>query len=98
MPVLDSVTAAFGMRLPLASSTVTVTVVVATPSAVTVVGLATTVDFAAEAVVPAVKATVVVSWAPPSVAVMVSLACAEVEDSVVVNTPCALVVPVVAPK
>ena len=52
VPVLDSVTAAFGMRLPLASSTVTVTVVVATPSAVTVVGLAATVDFAAEAVVP----------------------------------------------
>ncbi len=50
MPVLDSVTAAFGMRLPLASSTVTVTVVVATPSAVTVVGLAATVDLAAEAV------------------------------------------------
>ena len=46
----------------------------------------------------AVKATAVVSSALPSVAVMVSLACAEVEDSVVVNTPCALVVPVVAPK
>ena len=47
--MLDSVTAALGIRLPLASSTVTVTVVVATPSAVTVVGLAATVDFAAEA-------------------------------------------------
>ena len=96
--MLDSVTAAFGIRLPLASSTVTVTVVVATPSAVTEVGLATTDDLVAEAAVPAVKATAVVSSALPSVAVMVSLACAEVEDSVVVNTPCALVVPVVAPK
>ena len=46
------------------------TVVVATPSAVTELGLTVTEDFAAEAVVPAVKATVVVSWAPPSVAVM----------------------------
>ena len=53
--MLDSVTAAFGIRLPLASSTVTVTVVVATPSAVTEVGLAATVDFVADAV-SAVKA------------------------------------------
>ena len=62
------------------------------------VGLATRVEVVAEAWCPRLKVTGVVSWALPSVAVMVSVACAEVDDSVVVNTPCALVVPEVAPK
>ena len=47
-PLPDSVTAAFGTRLPSASSTVTVSVVAETPSAVTEAGLATRVEVVAE--------------------------------------------------
>jgi hypothetical protein len=69
VPVEARVTAASGTRLPSASSTVTVTVVVATPFAATVAGAAATLEVAAEA---APELTVVVSWTAPSPAVMVS--------------------------
>src|SRR4029077_20030472 len=79
-----------------ASSTVTVKVVVETPSAVTDPGEATRVEVVAEGA-PGLKVTDVVSCTLPSVAVMVSV-WATVEASVVVNTPCALVVPEIVPK
>ena len=71
-PLPDSVTAAFGTRLPWASSTVTVSVVVDTPSAVTDPGVATRVEVVAEGA-PGLKVTEVVSCTLPSVAVMVSV-------------------------
>ena len=95
-PLPDSVTAAFGTRLPWASSTVTVSVVVDTPSAVTDPGLATRVEVVADGA-PGLNVTEVVSCTLPSVAVIVSV-CANVEASVVVNTPFALVVPEIVPK
>jgi len=91
-PLADSVTAVPATALPLASSTVTVRVVSDVPFAVTDAGLATMVDVVDEAG-PATNVTDVVSWALPSVAVTVS--CATVDASVAVNTPLALVVPVI---
>ena len=95
-PEADSVTAVFASRLPLASSTVTVSVVVAVPFAATEPGLATRVEVAADGP-PATKLTEVVSCTPPSLAVMVSV-WARVEARVVVNTPSALVTPEMLPK
>ena len=95
-PLPDSVTAAFETRLPWASSTVTVSVVVDTPSAVTDPGLATSVEVVADGA-PGLNVTEVDSCTLPSVAVIVSV-CANVEASVVVNTPFALVVPEIVPK
>src|SRR5580700_9188312 len=92
-PLADSVTIVPATALPLASSTVTVSAVVAVPFAVTDPGLATMLDLVA-AGAPATKVTEVFSWAPPSVAVTVSV-CATVDASVAVNTPEALVVPVI---
>ena len=60
-------------------------------------GLATSVDVVAEAAAPATNVTDVVSWTLPSVAVIVSV-CAKVEARVVVNTPLALVVPLIVPN
>ena len=72
VPLPASVTAAFETRLPWASSTVTVRVVVETPSAVTDPGVATRVEVVAEGA-PGLKVTDVVSCTLPSVAVMVSV-------------------------
>ena len=96
VPEADSVTAVFTSKLPLASSTVTVSVVVAVPFAATEPGLATRVEVAADGP-PATKLTDVVSCTPPSLAVTVSV-CARVEARVVVNTPSALVTPEMLPK
>src|SRR6185312_678585 len=95
-PLPDSVTAVSVTGLPLASLTVTVSVVVDLPSAVTVGELATMLEVVAEGA-PDTKLTEVVSFRVPAVAVMVSF-CAEVEANVVVNWPLALVVPDMAPN
>ena len=67
-----------------------------TPSAVTDPGLATSVEVVADGA-PGLNVTEVNSCTLPSVAVMVSV-CANVDASVVVNTPLALVVPEMVPK
>ena len=77
--------------MPLASSTVTVRVVVLEPSAVTVVGTAVRLEFAALGG-PATNVTEAFSVIDPMVAVTV-FASATVDLSVAVNTPDALVVP-----
>ena len=66
------------------------------PSAVTDPGVATRVEVVADGA-PGLNVTEVDSCTLPSVAVMVSV-CATVEASVVVNTPCALVMPEIVPK
>src|SRR5258708_27903386 len=95
-PLPDSVTAVPATELPWASSTVTVSRVVETPSAVTVGKLATMLEVVAEGP-PATKLTEMCSCTLPSVAVMVSF-CACVEASVVVKTPVALAAPHQAPE
>ena len=82
----------------MASSAVTVSVVVDVPSAATVDGEAVSDDVVCDTP-PAVKSTLAVSLAVPLIsAVTVSAAFASVELSVVVNTPCALVVLDTVPK
>jgi hypothetical protein len=90
-PVLLRLTACPEIRLPCASFTARVNVVVVTPSAGNDAGLALRLDVAALGP-PATNVTEALAEAEPKVAVIVS-ACAKVEDTVEVNTPDALVVP-----
>lgn len=92
VPVVLTETVWFGTRLPYASFAVTTTLVVLTPSAVTIPGVAVTVHVLLDAV-PAVKVTDAVGAAVPAVAVTV-FTCAVVDASVAVKTPALLVVPV----
>lgn len=90
-PLLARVTAWPDMRLPCASLTVTVNVVVLVPSAVADVGDAATLEVAALGA-PGINETLVVATTEPIVAVTVLL-CATDDDRVAENTPEALVVP-----
>lgn len=91
VPLLFKETAWEGTGLPWASFTVTVRVVVVTPLATSVVGLATKEDWTLLGE-PAVKVMDAVSVADPTVAVRVST-CATVDESVAVKMPLPLVGP-----
>jgi hypothetical protein len=93
VPELARLTAWPEMRFPWASFTVTVTVVVLEPSAVTDAGLAVTVEVVLLGA-PATNVTDAVLLNAAMVAVTVSL-CAVVEANVAVKTPEALVLPLV---
>jgi hypothetical protein len=94
VPEAVKLTAWPDIELPLASSTVTVSVVVVVPSAASDVGLAVTADFALLGT-PSVKVTEAVFDKPAKLAVTVFV-WATVLFKVTENTPDALVDPVVA--
>src|SRR5580692_9876454 len=82
------------MTLPLASSAVTVSVVVAVPSATSVAGVAVSDEVVCDTGAP-VMLTLTVSVAVPLITAVKVSFCATVLVSVSVNTPSALVVPVI---